>query len=289
MSFATTLFDDIMTSSYQYAIGKGLKGFGQIERAPSFSEAFTNPIIDLVTLQEQVMGSKYSLWDWYNKQQGGGLKGGLLQGLEPYIDKYNELYPIVVQKLTGAPVDDLVHVNLMSGGLKDAVANVKKGVGNVETFGDGARLGLSVLQTPNIAQEMFWRKNFFVTELRKNAKKMGFETPEAMFEDLRAHETPRKRWFGEQHTAESIDALQASGELADRTKKAVVDYQLDNALAETGRKLHSTAEKRISATTAKKLPAVTAELANISQRLHAGELWNDIAPTLSKEYGSRGR
>lgn len=283
LGFASKLFDDMMVGTWQYAIGKGLKGLGKIDESITLKDAYWNVANDLLTMQQHAMGGVRSVHDWFTDQAGGKTVGkGLLHGLEPLIDETNKLYPTVIQKMLGAPVDELVHVNLMSEGLQGAVKNIKRAAGNVETAGDGARLGLSILSTPNIMQEMFWRKFYFSTRLRENSRRFGYETPEIMYEQLRKDEGPTKRWFGEEVTADKIAEMRKSGKLADSLNENISEYRLKNADAVNGRDLHSTQTKRINKLSESEKVAANKEITKIEERLRAGEKWSEIGPDVSE-------
>lgn len=290
---ASMLFDDIAVGTYKYAAGKGLELFKKTDRAPTLKEAYSDMLVDLVTMQQHLHGGARSIVDWFNDSQSGKLNPAkdILNGLDPYIDEANKLFPTVTKNLFGAPVDDLVHVNLMSGGLSKAKSNITKAIGNIESVGDGARFALSILSTPNIVQEMFWRKYFFVNEMRKNAPRLGFKDVTEMFEDLRTNEAQRGRWFGPEVTAESLKALRESGQLDKLIEQETAQYRLGNAEANKGRSLHSTEVKPIMKTASKEATELNNKFAELEKKLADGgsiqDLVGDLDPTIERVLGGQ--
>lgn len=285
LNLASGLYDDLMTGTYKYAAGKGLELFNKTERAPTLKEAYGDLLIDLNTMQQHLMGGPRNLWDWYNDSQTGKVSSAnsLTHGLEPYIDQVNELYPTITKNMLSASMDELVHANLFQNGISKSIQAAKKAFNNIETVGDGARFALSILSSFNTMQEMFWRKYFFVSELRKNSNKLGFKSADEMLTHLKDSGEATHRWYGPEINTETLGNILKPENLNPLLQKNISEWRLGNAEANRGRALHSTAKEAIAKSEPEIYKAVEQELKDLQNDLQSGQTIHDVAAKLSAE------
>lgn len=284
-NFATTLFDNMVTGAWTKLAAEGRRLKDSNAPVPTLSESFFNFTNDLLTMQEVVFGGKRSLKQWFEDIQAGKFTPDkkIMTGVEPIIDWMNQYAPGMMAKLKGAPINDLVIANLFEDGLWNVPKEFMRAAKNIETVGDSARFGVSVLNTFNTMQEMFWRKYYFTNRLKQNVRRYGFENPQEMMKYFEENKKLPDRYFGKEFTLEEIQKFQESPQFAEKLNQVTEQYRLDNAKAEMGHSLSSGHEKTIKQLAAKEKAALIDEVKSAEMRMLKGENWKDFAHELSPQ------
>lgn len=284
LNLASQLFDDLVFGAETYASGKirqlqGRLGPGEV---PTLAQSYA-PLMDkLLTLQEITMGGATNPKEWWSRMVKGEANPGLLTTVEAGMQGMTEAYPGVKVRVFNSPVDDFPVINFFSGNFKQGIGRIKQAYQDVDTASDFMKTTISMANTFNTMQEMFWRKFYFTSRLRENVRRFGFESPEQYFEKLKESKENTPRYFGEKHTLESINQLKSSGELQKRIDNLLTD-RLQYAKNQKGYSLSEREIKILDKKHSEELPGIQKSLSELEAKLQAGEDWQTAASRTSPE------
>ena len=290
--FASQLFDSTLLGLETYGASKllqtklGGKLFNNgaplaAEEAASFTEAMFPAFDKLATMQKMLMGGEKTFSGWLDYMTRRADEDRLIAPIAKGIDAiYNE-YPGEINKMLGGQINDIHVMNLMSDGLRGAPKLLKAKFKNIETPMDAARFGVSVINTANTAQELFWRKYFFTTRVNEKLHKFGYKNPQEFITKLQADKGLKPEYFGKAYDAAGLDQFINTGlksKLAESYKE-----RLNNFKAQAGEKLHKADLDRAKVTHNEFTELVNEQLTTAKTRLGAGEDWYKIANDLNPE------
>lgn len=279
---AFALFDSAMLGVWSKGLGEIAEKTGKIEKAPTMVEAFTPFIDKLLTLQELAFGGKRQMKQWFEHMESGDRTKRVYEPIQVMLDAVSDAIPQEYNHVFSAPVQDIVVGNVMADGYKQALPNIKKAWGNVETLHDAFQFGSTVASTFNTMSEMFWRKFFFASKLKEKARYHGYNSVTELIEAARETKGQTPKYFGPSYTAETLRQALAAPDSNTRFSQ-LLQRRLENMDAQAGRTLRTVETKVGTIKHMKEAKRIRTELEEAATKLEAGADWTEVGGGLSQE------
>lgn len=284
---AADLFDSAMAGTEKYLISKAgqvADSLGANTKLPNLTlnEAYWPLINKALTLYETTMGGAKSPKEWLNYMADSRKEAAAYSPIDNLFQEIQQTWPAELKRTFSGPVNDLAVANVMADGLKNAVPNIKKAFGEIETVRDASRFSSSLMSTLSQMSEMYWRKYFFTSRLRENARNFGFESAEALIERAKNDGEFTNVYTGPKYDAASFADLLKSDTLSNAIKEQLSD-RLANYEAQSGSKLRASVKEMAAGQHDKLVSKIHENLAEVKALLDEGKSWREASEALSPE------